>query len=92
MIKTFKHKGLKLFFETGSTRGITVSHKTRIKLILTELDGAERIQDMDLAGLDLHSLKGDLVKQWSVKVNGNWRIHFRFEDGHAYIVNYNDYH
>jgi len=47
---------------------------------------------MDLPGLRLHELSGTRVGIWSVTVSGNWRVTFRFEDGDAEIVNYEDYH
>ena len=47
---------------------------------------------MNFAGSGLHRLKGKLKDIWSVKVSGNWRLTFRFEDGNAYVVNYQDYH
>lgn len=92
MIKSFKHKGLKLFFETGEYSGIQIKHRKKLKLQLTALDTAEVIEDMDLPGYELHKLKGSRKDCWSIAVNGNWRITFEFENGNAYIVNYEDYH
>ena len=92
MIISFKHKGLKLFFETGSTAGIQAKHKNKLNLLLGTLDSAETVQAMDVPGWELHPLKGDLSGHWSVKVNGNWRVTFKFENGHAEIVDYQDYH
>lgn len=92
MIKTFAHKGLHKFFETGSTAGIQALQEKRLRLILTALDGADEVQDMNLPGFRLHPLKGNMKGLWSVTVNGNWRIVFRFEKGDAYVVNYQDYH
>lgn len=92
MIKSFKHKGLDKFFYTGSTAGIQVNHKNRLRLILGYLNEAGAIEDMGLPGFKLHPLKGNMKGLWSVSVSGNWRITFRFEDGHAYIVDYLDYH
>lgn len=92
MIISFKHKGLKLFFETGSTAGIQAKHKNKLSLLLGTLDSAETAQAMDVPGWDFHLLKGDLAGHWSVKVNGNWRVTFKFENGHAEIVDYQDYH
>lgn len=92
MIISFKHKGLKLFFETGSTTGIQAKHKNKLSLLLGTLDSAETAQAMDVPGWDFHLLKGDLAGHWSVKVNGNWRVTFKFENGHAEIVDYQDYH
>ena len=92
MIKTFEHKGLRKFWETGSTAGIQHSHSVKLRLILQRLDAASVVQDMDFHGARLHQLKGDMKGLWSITVNGNWRITFRFENGDAFIVNYVDYH
>ena len=48
--------------------------------------------EMDFPNWRLHALKGDLAGYWSLTVSGNWRVTFRFEEGHAYIVDYQDYH
>jgi len=61
-------------------------------MILTALDTANTIADMDVPGLRLHPLKGGGRGRWSVWVNGNWRVTFEFRDGHAYILDYEDYH
>ena len=92
MISSFKHKGLQKFYETGKTAGIQAAHKKRLKLQLTALGTATCIDDMDIPGFGLHPLKGKRKGIWSIKVNGNWRITFEFEDGNVYIVNYEDYH
>lgn len=92
MIKSFKHKGLQTFFETGSKKGIQAKHAKRLKMQLTALDTAFEINDLDLPGYRLHPLKGSRKNLWSITVNGNWRITFEFESGNAYIVNYEDYH
>lgn len=92
MIKNFAHKGLEIFFLTGSTKGIQAKHAARLSGLLDRLDAASSARDMDFPGAALHPLKGDLKEHWSVKVSGNWRMTFRFEDGHAYVVNYQDYH
>jgi proteic killer suppression protein len=92
MIRTFRHKGLKAFFQTGTTKGIRAGHAKRLVQILGLLDLAMNANDMNLPGFDLHPLKGNLVEYWSVSVNGNWRIIFRFIEGHAELVDYLDYH
>ena len=92
MIKSFKHKGLERFFETGSTRGIQTKHSTKLRMQLSALDTAQTIEDVDVPGYRLHSLKGTRKGLWSITVNGNWRVTFEFTDGNAYIVNYEDYH
>ncbi|MCB0084543.1 MAG: type II toxin-antitoxin system RelE/ParE family toxin [Caldilineaceae bacterium] len=92
MIKSFKHKGLRKFFETGSLAGIQANHANRLRMQLAALDTAQTIDDMDIPGFRLHSLKGERSGIWSITVNGNWRITFEFFEGNAYIVNYEDYH
>jgi proteic killer suppression protein len=92
VIKSFRHKGLRRFYETGSTAGVQASHKKRLRIQLIALDTAVTIEDMDIPGFKLHSLKGDRKGLWSISVSGNWRITFDFKDGNANIVNYEDYH
>ena len=92
MIISFRHKGLRAFWETGSKAGIQHSHAARLRLILQRLDAAKQVQDADFHGARLHPLKGDMKGLWSLTVNGNWRITFGFEDGDAYVVDYVDYH
>ncbi|MBS9781414.1 MAG: type II toxin-antitoxin system RelE/ParE family toxin [Gammaproteobacteria bacterium] len=92
MIKSFKHKGLKIFFETGNTKGIQAEHAGKLSLILNLLDEAVEVTEMNFPGSGLHKLKGTMKEHWSVKVSGNWRITFTFENGDAEIVNYQDYH
>ncbi len=92
MIKSFKHKGLERFFTTGRAAGIQQDHKARLEERLTALHTAFSVDDMDIPGWNLHALKGDRKGQWAISVSGNWRIVFEFVDGHAYVVNYEDYH
>jgi len=92
MIKSFKHKGLKKFYETGSTAGIQPSHKTKLRLRLIALDTATCTEDMNVPGFDLHPLHGNRKGTWSISVSGNWRVAFKFKNGNTYIINYEDYH
>ncbi len=92
VIKSIRHKGLKLFYQNGDTSKITQSHVKRLRLVLTQLHGAEIVEDMNFPGSDLHLLKGELKGFWAVKISGNWRVVFRFEKGDAYDVDYLDYH
>ena len=75
MIKSFKHKGLKVFFETGSKAGIQPKHAVRLRLMLTMLDNAKRPDDMNAPGWRFHQLTGDKAGHYSVTVNGNWAHH-----------------
>ncbi len=92
VIKSFAHKGLERFFYDGSKKGVNPDHARRIGDILDRLDAAVVVQDMAFPGSGLHPLKGDLKGHWAVKVSGNWRVVFRFEDRDAYVVDYRDYH
>jgi proteic killer suppression protein len=92
MIKSFKHKGLKKLYDTGSKQGEKPDHAARLRLILARLDASASAEDMNLPGLGLHALKGALKSFWSVSVSGNWRVIFRFENGNATDVDYLDYH
>lgn len=92
MIKSFRHKGLKLFFETGSKAGINAAHAAKLARQLSRLNVATSDSDMNLPGWDLHALQGNLQNHWSVSVNGNWRMTFTFEGTDAVLVDYQDYH
>ena len=92
MIKSFKHKGLKRFYETGSARGIQTKHEKRLRMQLAALDTAKEINDLEIPGYKLHPLKGDRKGIWAITVNGNWRLTFEFSDGNAYVLDYEDYH
>lgn len=92
MIKSFKHKGLRRFFETGSTAGIQANHARRLRIQLTALDTAQVIEDLNLPGFRLHTLKGSRDGVWSISVSGNWRVTFEFVDGNAFLLDYEDYH
>lgn len=92
MIRSFRHAGLQAFFETGSKAGIQPGHARKLSVQLVILDAALAPEDMNLPGWSLHLLKGKLADHWSVKVNGNWRITFRFEGEDAILVDYQDYH
>jgi proteic killer suppression protein len=87
-----KGKQLKAFFIRGTKRGLRAEHLDRIARQLDMLDAAVTVEDMDKPGWGLHSLKGSRNGVWAVKVNGPWRITFRFVDGNAHVVDYEQYH
>lgn len=92
MIKSFKHKGLRVFYETGSTRGIRADHAKRLSRMLQLMDRAQAPDDIDLPGWRLHPLKGELTEYWSLSVSGTWRVIFRFIGSDIELVDYLDYH
>lgn len=92
MIISFRHKGLEAFYRSGTTRGIQANHKAKLSRILSLLDVANRPDDLNLPSFKLHQLKGTMADHWSIWVNGNWRITFRFVGEDVELVNYLDYH
>ncbi|MHB1656091.1 MAG: type II toxin-antitoxin system RelE/ParE family toxin [Burkholderiales bacterium] len=93
MIKSFQHKGLEAFFKTGSKADIQPAHAARLGAMLRRLNETTTAQDMNLPGWNLHSLKGNELKEhFSVWVNGNWRLTFAFDGTDAMLVDYQDYH
>ena len=92
MIRSFKHKGLKKYYDTGSKQGIQAEHASKLRMQLTALDSAQVIDDLDIPGYRLHQLKGNRKGIWSITVSDNWRVTFEFTEGNVYIVNYEDYH
>ena len=92
MIKSFEHKGLEEFFYNGTKKGIQPKHAQKLADILDRLDASVSIKDMKYPESNLHKLKSNLKGHWAVKVSGNWRITFKFIDGNAYVVDYQDYH
>lgn len=92
MIIGFKHRGLKRLFEKGDAKQIAPEHQQKIADILTVLDSAEKIEDLNLATFKLHALTGKRKGTWSITVRANWRITFTFEANKADNVNYEDYH
>jgi proteic killer suppression protein len=92
MIESFRHRGLKRLYQHNDRSGIGSTMLRRVEEILSILDAAEAISELDIPGYRLHPLTGPLKGYWSVRVTGNWRIVFRFEDGAAWDVDLVDYH
>ena len=92
MIRSFEHKGLKAFFESGSKAGIQPHHAPRLRRQLAQLNIAKDASEMNVPGWRMHALTGPLAGQFAVTVNGNWRLTFAFEGGDAILVDYQDYH
>jgi len=92
VIKSFRHAGLERFFREGSRAGINPVHATKLENQLAVLNRATSPAGMNLPGWSLHPLRGELAGHWAVKVNGNWRMTFRFEGDDAILVDYRDYH
>jgi proteic killer suppression protein len=92
MIKSFRHKGLEVFYRTGSNAGIQAIHAKRLREQLTALNVAQGPEDLGRPGWRLHGLSGDRAGYWSLTVQANWRIVFRFDGTDVELVDYVDYH
>jgi len=92
MIENFKHRGLKRFYEKGDSSAIGANMQKRITEILSILEAASTIDEANIPGYRLHSLSGAKKGFWSVRVTGNWRIIFRFEENKALDIDLIDYH
>ena len=92
MIVSIVHKGLATLHWKDQSKGVMQPLVKRLRQILALLETARTIDDMNLPGLKLHPLKGDMKGFYSVSVSGNWRVVFRFVDGNALDVNLVDYH
>ena len=91
MITSFRHTGLRRLYESGVTSGVRVDHVKRLRMQLAALDTACVIEDVDIPGFRLLPLRGEMRRRWSISVSGNWRVTFEFREGHAYVLDYEDY-
>ncbi len=92
MIRSFRSRALRRFMERGDVRRIHPEHRETVGDILVRLNASAAPDDMDLPGFRLRPLKGEYAGFRAVTVRANWRVIFRFEDGHAADVDYLDYH
>jgi proteic killer suppression protein len=93
VIRTFGDAETERFFLTGRSRRLPPEILQRAAMRLTQLDAVTRIEDLRLPGSNrLEPLRGDRAGQWSVRVNEQWRVCFRFEGVDAFDVQVVDYH
>ena len=92
MIESFRHKGLKKFYEEDDSRKLPPEMVERIRGILTALDAALTVEELNRPSFRLHPLKGALKGSWAVTVRANWRIIFRLSNGAVSDVDFIDYH
>jgi toxin HigB-1 len=92
VIGNLRHKGLAALYYDGQSKGVKQSLVKRLRYILALLATAFTVEDMNLPTLKLHQLKGALAGFYAVSVSGNWRVIFRFAEGHASDVDLIDYH
>ncbi len=92
MIASFRHRGLKALYEGRASSRVNPNHISRLRDILAVLDTSRGPEGVNLPGFDLHKLKGERKGYFAIKVSGNWRVTFRFEDARPVDVDYEDYH
>jgi len=92
MILSFRSSALKRLYERGDSSRINPDHAETVREILARLDAALAPEDMALPAYRLHRLRGNYKGFWAVTVRANWRVIFRFKEGHAVNVDYLDYH
>ena len=78
-----RHKGLRALHERDGAARLPAGLVPRLRRILFRPQEAAHPGSADAPGFRLHTLKGDRADRWSVRVPGNWRVVFRFEDGKA---------
>lgn len=92
MIASFRHKGLRRFFEDDDRSKLPQQMVERLRDILTALNDVRTVEELNLPGFRLHQLKGELKDFHAVTIRANWRLIFRFERGNAHDVDLVDYH
>ncbi len=93
MIESFANTETERFFATGKSRRLPPDILRRAVMRLTQLDAATVVEDLRQPPSNrLEALSGDRVGQWSVRINDQWRVCFRFDRGNAFDVEIVDYH
>ena len=92
VIRSFRHRGLKRFYERGDKSLIRTDLHDPVEAMLAQLDVAGSPEAMRLPHYRLHALKGGRKGYWSVTVKANWRLVFRFENADVHDVELIDYH
>ncbi len=93
MIKSFRDRRTQELFDLGASHGVPADLASRAVKRLGRIEIARSVGDLRFPrGLRLHKLHGDRAGEYSIAVNRQWRICFRFDDGDAYDVEFCDYH
>jgi len=93
VIQTFANAETEHFFATGKSRRLPTEILKRAAMRLNQIHAATRVEDLRLPPSNqLEKLSGDREGQWSIRINGQWRVCFVFRDGHAFDVEIVDYH
>lgn len=93
MIRSFATSETEQFFATGKSRRLPSEIHKRAAMRLTQLDGATCVDDLRIPPSNrLETLSQNRIGQWSIRINDQWRVCFRFDNGDAYDVEIVDYH
>lgn len=93
MIKTIATKETAAVFAGHFVKHIPRPVAGRAKKRLDQIDAAIRVEDLRLPPSNqLEKLVGDRKDQWSIRINGQWRVCFEWRDGDAWNVEIVDYH
>lgn len=93
MIQSFANSETEQLFATGKSRRLPPDILKRAIMRLTQLNAATRIEDLRLPPSNhLEALSHDRIEQWSIRINNQWRVCFRFSNGDAFDVEIVDYH
>jgi len=74
---------LRQLFDEDDARGVNPEYVGKLENILASLDAAPTIEHMNMLSFRLHPLKGAYKGLWAVTVRANWRVIFRFDNGHT---------
>ena len=93
VLQSFADSETERFFTTGRSQRYPPEIRARAAMRLTQLDAATQIDDLKQPPSNrLEALKGERKGQWSIRINDQWRICFRFAHGDAFDVTIVDYH
>ena len=92
MIKSWKHKSFSELFLKGTEKGVRPDMADRLRRRLDVLDAANSLEALGLPGFRAHPLSGDMKGRYGIRVTGNWRVTFRFQNVDVFDVNLEDYH
>ena len=92
VIVSFRHKALRQYWTKGQTKGLSAQWVGKLHRILSALDASDRPEHMNYPGSYFHSLSGDRVGRYSVRLTSNVRVTFGWDDEGATGVDIEDYH
>jgi proteic killer suppression protein len=90
-VRRIKSKALKLFAK-GDASKVSPAWRSRIRQILSALNVAAHPAELNVPGFDFHELKGGRKGTFAVRVTGNWRVTFQWDDDGPFAVDLEDYH